>query len=73
MSLLLCAGPLLPAALGANAEAFLASQDPPVIPRAIAKRPPKRPERFVRTELFFGTAAREGTISEEQFLAFLDE
>ena len=47
-------------------------QDPPVIPRALLKRPGKGPQRFVRTELFFGTAAPGDTVTEERFLAFLD-
>jgi|ADGO01.1.fsa_nt_gi hypothetical protein len=47
-------------------------QDPPVIPRALTRRSSDRPQRFVRTELFFGTEAPEGEVTEEAFLAFLD-
>jgi hypothetical protein len=48
------------------------AQDPPVIPRALIKRGSDRPQRFVRTELFFGTAAPGQPVTDEQFLAFLD-
>jgi hypothetical protein len=48
------------------------AQDPPAIPRALMKSAGKRPARFVRTELFFGTAAPGGVITEARFLSFLD-
>ena len=48
------------------------AQDPPAIPRALLKNPAKRPARFVRTELFFGTATPDSAVTEAQFLAFLD-
>ena len=38
----------------------------------LTKRQGSRPQRFVRTELFFGTATPGGRVSEERFLAFLD-
>jgi hypothetical protein len=53
-------------------EALSFAQDPPVIPRALTKRQSNRPQRFVRTELFFGTAAPADEITESEFLAFLD-
>ena len=49
-----------------------AVQDPPVIPRPLTKRPSQRAQRFVRTELFFGTATPGDVVTEERFLAFLD-
>lgn len=50
----------------------LLTQDPPVIPRALIKRQGEGPQRFVRTELFFGTATKNAVVTEEVFLAFLD-
>lgn len=47
-------------------------QNPPVIPRALTRRPSQRAQRFVRTELFFGTATPGEAVTEERFLAFLD-
>jgi Protein of unknown function (DUF3574) len=61
---------LAPALAGSEAAASV--QDPPVIPRALIKRGSERRQRFVRTELFFGTAARDQRITDEAFLAFLD-
>jgi hypothetical protein len=47
-------------------------QDPPVIPRALTRRSSDRPQRFVRTELFFGTEAPEGEVTEEASPRFPD-
>ncbi len=49
-----------------------AAQDPPAIPRALLKRSSDRPQRFVRTELFFGTDAPGDDVTNEEFLEFLD-
>jgi hypothetical protein len=68
----LVSGTLAPTAIGADAEARMTVQDPPVIPRALLKRQGNRPQRFVRTELFFGTAAPGDVVTEAEFLAFLD-
>ena len=70
--LLLTAGILAPIPTRATAKTAVSVQDPPVIPRALIKRPGNRPQRFVRTELFFGTAAPGDAVTEERFLAFLD-
>ena len=72
--LLLIGAILWPTAIRAStaAAASAPGQDPPAIPRALFKRPSERPERFVRTELFFGTDAPGDDVSEEQFLQFLD-
>ena len=70
--LLLTVGILAPMPTRASAEASRSVQDPPVIPRALIKRQGNRPQRFVRTELFFGTATPGDVVSEERFLAFLD-
>ena len=56
----------------ADGPDVLLPQDPPVIPRALLKRQGDGPRRFVRTELFFGTAAKEDMVTDEEFLAFLD-
>ena len=61
-----------PAAGRPDRPARATVQDPPVIPRALLKRPGKGPQRFVRTELFFGTATPGDIVTEERFLAFLD-
>jgi hypothetical protein len=60
------------ATLGHDLRAVV-TQDPPVIPHPLLKRPSSRPQRFVRTELFFGTAAPGSAVTQEQFMAFLDE
>ena len=70
--LLVVASIRLPASAAGNDTLAVAVQDPPVIPRALIKRQPERRQRFVRTELFFGTAAPEGTVTEAEFMAFLD-
>jgi hypothetical protein len=72
IALLSIAGLLVPAVEIAHTAGVVSVQDPPVIPRAVFKRQSSRPERFVRTELFFGTAAPGHDVTEEQFLAFLD-
>ena len=56
----------------ADVPLLLLTQDPPVIPRALIKRQGEGPQRFVRTELFFGTATKDAVVTEEAFLAFLD-
>lgn len=56
----------------ATSGAPTSTQDPPAIPRALIKRPSDRPQRFVRTELFFGTDAPGDDVTDEEFLAFLD-
>ena len=61
-----------PTATRADKGALMPVQDPPVIPRALLKRQSQGPQRFVRTELFFGTAAPGGIVTEERSLAFLD-
>ena len=72
IALLLSASTLAPTAVRADHAALMRVQDPPVIPRALIKRPAHSPQRFVRTELFFGTVAPGAVVSEERFLAFLD-
>ena len=63
---------LAPAASRVDAGSVLAGQDPPAIPRALIKRQSERPQRFVRTELFFGTDAPDHVVTEDCFLRFLD-
>ena len=73
IAVLLSLALVAPAASPADSELPLPAQDPPVIPRAILKRSDDDgPRRFVRTELFFGSAAPGDAVSEERFLAFLD-
>ena len=72
IALLLMVGILAPDPVRANIERPTFAQDPPVIPRVLTKRHASRPQRFVRTELFFGTATPGERVSEERFLAFLD-
>ena len=67
-----CLGVLAADSTGATGQALVSAQDPPVIPRALTKRASDRPQRFVRTELFFGTATPGETVSEDRFLQFLD-
>ena len=55
----------------AQAEAQL--QDRAVIRRPIPQAALRGSSAFVRTELFFGTAKPDGVVTEEEFLAFLDE
>ena len=72
MAFVVSAGILAPTNTRADLAAAIPVQDPPVIPRALLKRHGQSPQRFVRTELFFGTAAPGGDVTEERFLAFLD-
>ena len=69
---LVIVGILLPVALRAECGASSSTQDPPAIPRALLKRSSDRPQRFVRTELFFGTDAAGDDVTDQEFLAFLD-
>src|SRR5262245_42158833 len=69
---LLALGLLAPAPVHAGSAAIASVQDPPVIPRSLLKRLGKQPQRFVRTELFFGTATPGEAVTEERFLLFLD-
>ena len=69
---------LLPEAGGAVAQNLpCAVEGARVAERAgVARTPVKKRfvgERFVRTELFFGTATPDGEVSEEQFKEFLDQ
>ena len=72
IAFLFIVGALAPDPVRANVERPALTQDPPVIPRVLTKRQGSRPQRFVRTELFFGTAMPGDLVSEERFLAFLD-
>jgi hypothetical protein len=63
---------LVPVTATADSLTHPPFQDPPVIPRALIKRLGNRTQRFVRTELFFGTATAGEPVSEDQFLSFLD-
>jgi hypothetical protein len=60
----------MPAPATAQAEAQL--QDQAVIRRPIPPAARAGSSAFVRTELFFGTAKPDGTVSDREFLAFLD-
>ncbi len=71
IAFLLTAGTVAPTPTRADAD-LVSVQDPPVIPRALMKRLGNRAQKFVRTELFFGTATPGDDVSEERFLAFLD-
>ena len=55
----------------ADVPRLLLTQDPPVIPRALIKRQGEGPQRFVRTELFFGTATKNAVVTEEVSSRFL--
>jgi hypothetical protein len=72
IAFLLSAGMLAPTGNSVRIEALTSVQDPPAVPRALLKRHSNRPQRFVRTELFFGTVTPGHPVTEEQFLAFLD-
>lgn len=61
-----------PSPVRADVSILPLAQDPPVIPRALIGRQGNGPQRFVRTELFFGTAGKDDVVTEEAFLAFLD-
>jgi Protein of unknown function (DUF3574) len=60
----------VPANVTAQAETF--TQDQPVVRRAIPRELRGRPLQFVRTELFFGTAKPDGTVTDQEFFTFLD-
>lgn len=70
--LALSLGAASPSIATADVPLSLLTQDPPVIPRALIRRQGSGPQRFVRTELFFGTAAKDDTVTEDEFSAFLD-
>jgi hypothetical protein len=72
IALVLSIGVLTPMPAYADARNVLLAQDPPVIPRALLKRLGPRAHRFIRTELFFGTATPDEPVSDERFRAFLD-
>ena len=65
---------LIPASIEARQQpgAQAQIQDRPVIQRRIPDAGRTGALPFVRTELFFGTAAPGQAVTEEQFLAFLD-
>ncbi|MGH9162751.1 MAG: DUF3574 domain-containing protein [Vicinamibacteraceae bacterium] len=48
-------------------------QDQAVVRRPIPQGARDRSLRFARTELFFGTAKPDGTVTEEEFRIFLDQ
>jgi Protein of unknown function (DUF3574) len=48
------------------------AQDRPVVRRRIPPAARRGASRFVRTELFFGTAKPIGAVTEEEFRAFVD-
>jgi hypothetical protein len=72
IALVLSIGVLTSMPAYADARNVLLAQDPPVIPRALLKRLGPRAHRFIRTELFFGTATPDEPVSDERFRAFLD-
>ena len=72
IALVLSIGVLTPMPAQADSRTFFLAQDPPVIPRALLKRLRPRAHRFIRTELFFGTATPDEPVSDERFRAFLD-
>jgi hypothetical protein len=49
------------------------SQDRSVVRRPMPPGARNKALRFVRTELFFGTAKPDGVVTQEEFLAFLDQ
>lgn len=61
----------IPAPGTAQAEAQL--QDRAVVRRPIPPAARAGSSAFARTELFFGTAKPDGEVTEEEFLAFLDD
>jgi hypothetical protein len=67
LAMLLAAAPA-----SVSAQAGTVTQDRPVIRRAIPHELRGRPLQFVRTELFFGTAKPNGTVTDHEFFAFLD-
>lgn len=73
LTLALIAPAASPLELETEPALVLSAQDPPVIPHAVLNRKSSGAQRFVRTELFFGTATPDHPVTEEQFLAFLDD
>jgi hypothetical protein len=64
--------------VGAPVQARQQVEAPPPQDQAVVRRPiPQgardRSLRFARTELFFGTAKPDGTVTEEEFRIFLDQ
>ena len=56
----------------AMAQAEVQAQDRVMVRRPIPRAALAGSTAFVRTELFFGTAKPDGTVTDEEFLAFLD-
>jgi hypothetical protein len=56
----------------AQTQAQTQRQDRPVVRRRIPPAARRGATRFVRTELFFGTAKPIGAVTEEEFRAFVD-
>jgi len=54
-------------------QAQTQTQDRPVVRRRIPAAARRGASRFVRTELFFGTAKPIGAVTEEEFRAFVDQ
>jgi hypothetical protein len=48
-------------------------QDRPVVQRRIPPGAKNKPVAYVRTELFFGTARRDGVVTEDDIRRFIDE
>jgi Protein of unknown function (DUF3574) len=71
-ALTLTSGLLLTAPAGVAAQVDTVTQERPVIRRALPRELRGRPLQFVRTELFFGTAKPDGTVTEQEFFTFLD-
>jgi hypothetical protein len=55
-----------------QAQTQTQTQDRPVVRRRIPPSARRGATRFVRTELFFGTAKPIGAVTEEEFRAFVD-
>jgi hypothetical protein len=60
------------AAKGPQAQTHAQTQDRSVVRRRIPPAARRGASRFVRTELFFGTAKPIGVVTEEEFRAFVD-
>ena len=60
------------AAKGPQAQTQTQVQDRPVVRRRIPPAARRGASRFVRTELFFGTAKPIGAVTEEEFRGFVD-
>jgi hypothetical protein len=72
-TILLTVSVLLATPAGVTAQAVVQTEHGVVIRRPIPLGALNRSLDFARTELFFGTAKPEGVVSEEEFLAFLDQ